>query len=143
MACSLRTLHEPEVRAVGAVAVLFDELVRVADFRVGDFGAAVGRVELPILPVLLLKYPVGVAEVHQIPMARVEQDWLVLALEEIQSNLAGLSEGGVHDDVRKQLIGSEARQPQRRFFIELPFKLLLGLLHRDFLTRGLLFGELV
>jgi len=141
MACSLRPLHEPEIRAVGAIAVLIDELVRVADFRVGDFGAAVGRVEFSILPMILLKDPVGVAEVHHIPMARVEQDWLVLALEEIQSNLAGLPEGGVHDDVRKQLIGSEAGQPQRRFVIEFPFKLLPGLLHRDALFLCPLFGE--
>ena len=59
----LRAFHEPEVRAFDAFAVSFDEFVRMANLRVGDFGAAVGRVELTRLPMVLSLDPVDVAEV--------------------------------------------------------------------------------
>ena len=60
----LRAIHEPEIRAFGAFAVSFDEFVRMANLRVGDFGAAIGWVELPCLPMVLSLDPVDVAEVR-------------------------------------------------------------------------------
>ena len=93
---SLRTPHKPEVRAIDVIAVSLDEFVRVTNLRVCDFGADVVLVKLPRLPMVLVQNPVDVAEVHEISVARVEQDWLALFLEEIQPDLAGLSESGVH-----------------------------------------------
>ena len=60
----LRAIHEPEIRTFGAFAISFDELVRMANLRVGDLRAAVGRVELARLPMVLSLDPVDVAEVR-------------------------------------------------------------------------------
>ena len=61
---SLRTPHKPEVRAIDVIAVSLDELVRMANFRVRDFGADVVLVQLPRLPMALVQNPASVAEVR-------------------------------------------------------------------------------
>ena len=71
----------------------------------GDFRAAVGRVDLAILPVSLVQNPVGIAEVRKVAVAHVEEDRLVLALEEVQTKFARLPKRSVNQDVRKEEIG--------------------------------------
>ena len=105
-----------DLRDSRVVAEFPHQLVGMAHLRMGDFRAAVGRVDLAILPVSLVQNPVGIAEVRKVAVAHVEEDRLVLALEEVQTKFARLPKRSVNQDVRKEQIGGGLRQPSGRPF---------------------------